>query len=148
MRTTLGTAIHSKSGKVCGVCFSVTKNSADKMRKSWHKNFATKVPKSIKSLKMHHSKAKCIKLWHQEHVNQRFSAFCQRLFKTSGPLFVTHCRIVSFQGLRLIVFAFSENLSAENLNFLRSPDIQDIKRIIFQQPFYLPACLSQLYKWA
>ena len=108
MRTTLGTAIHSKSGKVCGVCFSVTKNSAEKMRKSWNKNFATKVPKSIKSLKMHHSKAKCIKLWHQEHVNQRFSAFCQRLFKTSGPLFVTHCRIVSFQGLRLIVFAFSE----------------------------------------
>ena len=27
-----------------------------------------------------------------------------RLFNTSWPLFVTHCRIVSFQGLRLIVF--------------------------------------------
>ena len=29
-------------------------------------------------------------------------------------LFVTHFRIVSFQGPRLIVFAFSDNLSAEN----------------------------------
>ena len=27
-----------------------------------HKNFATKVRKSIKSLKMHHLKAKCIKI--------------------------------------------------------------------------------------
>ena len=40
-----------------------------------------------------------------------------RLFNTSWPLFVTHCRIVSFQGLTLIVFVFSDNLSAENLNF-------------------------------
>ena len=67
--------IHSKSGKVCGVCFSVTKKSAEKVRKSLHKNFASKVRKSIKSLKMHHLKAKCIKIWHQEHVNQRFWAF-------------------------------------------------------------------------
>ena len=51
--------IHSKSEKVCGVCFSVTKKSAEKVRKSRHKNFATKVRKSIKSLKMHHLKAKC-----------------------------------------------------------------------------------------
>ena len=40
--------------------------------------------------------------------------FFARLFNTSWPLFVTHCRIVSFQGVRLIVFAFSDNLSAEN----------------------------------
>ena len=44
-------AIHSKSEKVCGVCFSVTKKSAEKVRKSRHKNFATKVYKSIKSPK-------------------------------------------------------------------------------------------------
>ena len=69
--------IHSKSGKVCGVCFSVTKKSAEKVRKSRHKIFATKVRKSIKSLKMHHLKAKCIKIWHQEHDNQRFWAFLQ-----------------------------------------------------------------------
>ena len=54
--------IHSKSGKVCGVCFSVTKKSAEKVRKSRHENFATKVRKSIKSLKMHHSKAKSINI--------------------------------------------------------------------------------------
>ena len=54
--------IHSKSGKVCGVCFSDTKKSAEKVRKSRHENFATKVRKSIKSLKMHHLKAKCIKI--------------------------------------------------------------------------------------
>ena len=40
--------------------------------------------------------------------------FFARLFNTSWPLFVTHSRIVSFQGVRLIVFAFSDNLSAEN----------------------------------
>ena len=54
--------IHSKSEKLCGVCFSVTKKSAEKVRKSQHKNFATKVRKSIKSLKMHHLKAKCKKI--------------------------------------------------------------------------------------
>ena len=43
--------IHSKSGKVCGVCFSATKKSAEKVRKSGHKIFATIVRKSIKSLK-------------------------------------------------------------------------------------------------
>ena len=31
--------IHSKSRKVCGVCFSVTNKSAEKVRKSRHKNF-------------------------------------------------------------------------------------------------------------
>ena len=40
--------------------------------------------------------------------------FSTRLFNTSWPLIVTHCIIVSFQGLRLIVFAFSDNPSAEN----------------------------------
>ena len=40
--------------------------------------------------------------------------FFARLFNTSWPLFVTHNRIVSFQGVRLLVFAFSDNLSAEN----------------------------------
>ena len=55
-------SIHSKSEKVCGVCFSVTKKSADKVRKSRHKICATKVRKSIKSLKMHHLKAKCKKI--------------------------------------------------------------------------------------
>ena len=35
------------------------KKSVEKVRKSRHKNFATKVRKSIKSLKMHHLKAKC-----------------------------------------------------------------------------------------
>ena len=67
--------IHSKSVKICGVCFSVTQKSAEKVRKSRHENFASKVRKSIKSLKMHHLKAKCIKIWHKEHVNQRFWAF-------------------------------------------------------------------------
>ena len=43
-----GGSIHSKSEKVCGVCFSVTKKSAEKVRKSRHENFATKVRKSIK----------------------------------------------------------------------------------------------------
>ena len=66
---------HSKSGKVCGVCFFSDKKSAEKVCKSRHQNFATKVRKSIKSLKMHHLKAKCIKIWHQEHVNKRFWAF-------------------------------------------------------------------------
>ena len=54
--------IHSKSGKVCGVCFSVTNKSAEKVRKSRRNDFATNVRKSIKSLKMHHLKAKCIKI--------------------------------------------------------------------------------------
>ena len=53
-------ATHSKSGKVCGVCFFSDKKSAEKVRTSRHQNFATKVRKSIKSLKMHHLKAKCI----------------------------------------------------------------------------------------
>ena len=55
-------SIHSKSEKVCGVCFSVTKKSAEKVRKSRHKFFATKVRKLIESLKMHHLKAKCKKI--------------------------------------------------------------------------------------
>ena len=38
-----------------------SQKSAKKVRKSRHKNFATKVRKSIKSLKIHHWKAKCIK---------------------------------------------------------------------------------------
>ena len=46
-----GRDIHSKSEKVCGVCFSVTKKSAEKVRKSQHKNFVTKVRKSIKKSK-------------------------------------------------------------------------------------------------
>ena len=54
--------IHSKAEKFCGVCFSVTKKSAEKVRKSRHQNFATKVRKSIKSLKKHHWKAICIKI--------------------------------------------------------------------------------------
>ena len=40
-----------QSQKICG-----------KVRKSRHKNFATKIRKSIKSLKMHHLKAKCQKI--------------------------------------------------------------------------------------
>ena len=62
LKAVLSDVIHSKSGKVCGVCFSVPKRSAEKVRKSRHENFASKVRKSIKSLKMHHLKAKCIKI--------------------------------------------------------------------------------------
>ena len=66
-------SIHSKNKKVC----LSHKKSAEKVRKSWHQNVARELRKSIKSLKMHHSKAKCQKIWNQEHVNQRFWAFLQ-----------------------------------------------------------------------
>ena len=44
--------IHSKSEKVCGVYFSVTKKSAEKVRKCRRKILATKVRKS-KHIKGH-----------------------------------------------------------------------------------------------
>ena len=94
-----------QSNKICG-----------KVRKSQRQNFATKVRKSIKSFKMYHLKEKCKKIWNQERSNMSiryFGLFCKTC-NTSWPLFVTHCRIVSFQGLRLKVFTFSDNPSAEN----------------------------------
>ena len=53
--------------------------------------------------------------------------FSARLFNTSWPLFVTHCRIVSFQGLRLIFFAFSDNLSAENYKLSAQSGLQRLQ---------------------
>ena len=44
-------SIHSKSEKVCGFYFSVSKKSAEKVRKSQRHNFATNVRKSMKSLR-------------------------------------------------------------------------------------------------
>ena len=104
--------LFGKSEIFCGFFFPVSK-----ICRKIAKIGKTKLRQSINSLKMHHSKVKC----------QKILDFSAKLFNTSWPLFATHCRIVSFQGLRLIVFAFSDNLSAENLNFLRSPDIQDIR---------------------
>ena len=53
------------------------KISVEKVHKSRRQNITTKVHQSIKSLKMHHLKAKCPKIWNQECVNQRFWAFLQ-----------------------------------------------------------------------
>ena len=53
--------------------------------------------------------------------------FFARLFNTSWPLFVTHCRIVSFQRLRLIVFAFSDNISAENYKLSAESGLQRLQ---------------------
>ena len=66
-----------KAEKFTESAFQAQKKSAEKVRKSRHKVFATKLRKSIKSLKMHYLKAKCNKNWHQEHDNQRFGAFLQ-----------------------------------------------------------------------
>ena len=55
-------AIHSKSEKVCRFYFSVSKNLWKKARKPQRQNFSTKVPQSIKSIKMRYSKAKCQKI--------------------------------------------------------------------------------------
>ena len=41
----------------------------------------------------------------------RDMGFSARLVSTSWPLFETYCRIVSFGVFKLIVFAFSNNLS-------------------------------------
>ena len=45
------TYLHSKSEKVCGFYFSVSKKSAEKVRKWRRQNFATNVRKSMKSLR-------------------------------------------------------------------------------------------------
>ena len=44
----------------------------------------------------------------------RDMGFSARLVSTSWPYFEAYCQIVSFWAFKLIVFAFSNNLSAEN----------------------------------
>ena len=66
-----------KAKKFAESAFQWQKNLRKKCVNLDIKNFATKVCKSIKSLKMHHLKAKCKQIWHQQHYNQRFWAFLQ-----------------------------------------------------------------------
>ena len=89
------------------------KKSAEKVRKSQHYNFATTVRKSIKVSKCTIPKQNVKRSDTRNMLIRDFGLFLQYF---STPLFVTHCRIVSFQGLRvrLTVSAFTDKLSAES----------------------------------
>ena len=67
-------------------------------------------------MKINQKSYKCI-IQKQNVKRSETKNFYASLFNTKSsdwPLFITHCRIDSWQILRLIVIAFWENLSAEN----------------------------------
>ena len=76
----------------------------------------------------------------------RDMGFSARLVSTSWPLFETHCRIVIFWAFKLIIFAFSNNLSAANLKLSADSGIKlfgcmcQPRKIIFQFAKNLDGC--------
>ena len=77
--------IYSKSEKVCRFCFLVTK----KLRKSQHQNVATKLRKSLKSLK------------NQDHVDQKVSKTKNMVIENVWPFYKT-IQGFTFQGHPLL----------------------------------------------
>ena len=108
--------IHSKNVKVCGVCFSVTKNLRKKVRKSRHQNLATKVRKSLKNPK--NVKKKKVSLKPRTWLSDIYGIFHNTLTQLLLP-------VTKFNRAKMVVFAFSDCNFAENSNNLRSPDFQD-----------------------